>query len=105
MKQSQSQDADTGESGKSDETMPHPTGRKGTSTADRHMTAAEELETAPTTQPAEAHFDVGSGEEETPDGLDAEAEAVRQAAEEGSLEAPEGEDVPVFDQANRSERI
>ena len=30
---------------------------------------------------------------------------VRQAAEEGSLETPEDEDVPVFDQADRSERI
>jgi hypothetical protein len=105
MKRSQSQDANTGETGKSDEAMLHPTGREGTSATDRHAPAAEELETAPTTQPAEAHFDVGSGEEETPDGLDPQAEAVRQAAEEGSLETPEDEDVPVFDQADRSERI
>jgi len=104
MKQRQSQFANTGEITKSDETILHPTGREGTPAADRGALIENELETPPPTQPADRHYDVGSGNEETADGLDAEAEAVRQAAEEGSLDGDQ-EDVPVFERANRSERI
>lgn len=55
-------------------------------------------------QPADKHLDVGSGEEESPEGLDVQTEAIRHAAED----LPAGsrkEDVPVFDRANRSERL
>jgi hypothetical protein len=105
MKQSQSQYANTGEISKADEVILHPTGREGTPFADHDALATQEVDILATTQPADAHFDEGSGEEETADGLDPEAEAVRQAAEEGALEAPEDEDVPVFDRANRAELI
>jgi hypothetical protein len=105
MKQSQSQFANCGKISKGDATVLHPTGREGASAADRNALAAQELDAAPTTQRIDAHFDSGSGEEETPDGLDAEAEAVRQAAEAGALDRPEDEDVPVFDRANRSELL
>ena len=107
MKQSQSQFANMGEISKSDAAVIPPTGREGTPAADVDTLAAQELASAPVTLPRDAHFDVGSGEEETTDGLDPEAEAVRQAAEEGALDHPEGteEDIPVFDRANLSERI
>lgn len=58
----------------------------------------------PTTQPVEARHDVGSGEEETDDGLDPMSETVRKAAE-GELPEERIDDVPVFDRANRSEKI
>jgi hypothetical protein len=105
MKQSQRQYANSGEISKRDEVILHPTGREGTPLADRDTAAANELETTPSTQPTDAHFDVGSGDEETDDGLNAETEAVRQAAEESALESSDEDAVPVFDRANRSERI
>jgi hypothetical protein len=101
MKQSQSQTANSGETGKSDEAIPQPTGREGKADADRNKLAADDFEEAPATQPTEAHHDVGSGEEETADGLDPETEFVRRAAEEGALDAPDSDDVPVFDRAER----
>jgi hypothetical protein len=101
----QSQYANTGEISKADEVILHPTGREGTAAADRDTLADQELESAPTTQPADAHLDVGSGEEETEDGLDPEAEAARQAAEEGALDPTEDDDIPVFDRAQLTERL
>jgi hypothetical protein len=105
MKQSQSQYTSSGEISKSDEVILHPTGREGTPFADRDVAAADELEATLSTQPTDAHRDVGSGDEETDEGLDAETEAARQAAEEGAPESSDEDDVPVFDRANRSERI
>ena len=104
MKQRQSQFANTAEITPSDAAILHPTGREGTPAADRGEPIEAELAAPPPTQPADRHFDVGSGNEETDDGLDAEAEAVRRAAEEGALDE-EDEDIPVFERANRSERI
>jgi hypothetical protein len=104
MKQRQSQSANTAEITPSDAAILHPTGREGTPAADRSEPIEAELGAPPPTQPADRHYDVGSGNEETDDGLDAEAEAIRQAAEEGALD-DEDEDIPVFERANRSERI
>jgi hypothetical protein len=99
--QSQSQSATSGEIAKSDEPVLH---SEGTAATERDPSAAVPEE-APSTQPKDAYHDVGSGEEETSDGLDPESEFVRQAAEEGALDEPESDDIPVFDQANRSERM
>ena len=104
MKQRQSQSANTAEITPSDAAILHPTGREGTPAADRSEPIEAELGAPPPTQPADRHYDVGSGNEETDDGLDAEAEAIRQAAEEGALD-DEDEDIPVCERANRSERI
>lgn len=105
MKQSHGQYANSGEISKAEELIVHPTGREGTPFADRDALAMQEIEGPPATLPADAHHDVGSGEEETPDGLDAEAEAVRRAAEEGALEGRAEEDIPIFDWAERAEVI
>ena len=62
-------------------------------------------DTGPATQPTDPKFDAGSGAEETADGLDAEAEAIRRAAEGEPPASASDDDVPVFDRANVSERI
>lgn len=91
---------------KSDEVVLHPTGREGTPAADRGTLASQELEDqAVTTQPADHHIDNGTGEEETPDGLDAITEAVRQAAEDTPSGPEPEQDVPVFDQAGMPDKI
>lgn len=105
MKQSQSQSADTREISRSDEAIIPSAEREPTPSAEGGSDLAANLATAPTTQPIEPQFDIGSGDEETADGLDAEAEAVRQAAEEGALDEADDADIPVFDRANRSERM
>jgi hypothetical protein len=79
-------------------------GREGTPAMDRDTRGTQE-DTPPPTAPTDTHFDVGSGNEETPDGLDAEAEATRRAAEERPLDPEKDDDVPVFDRGNRSELI
>jgi hypothetical protein len=96
--QSQNQSAPGDEITKPDETIP-----QRVATAERDILA--DGEEAPLTQPKDAYHDIGSGEEETADGLDPETEFVRQAAEEDALDAPDSDDVPVFDRANRSERM
>lgn len=58
----------------------------------------------PPAQSIDRHFDVGSGEEETEDGLDPMTETVRQAAE-GETPEERSDEIPVFDRANRSEKI
>jgi len=52
MKQRQSQFANTGEISKSDATVIPPTGREGAPAADLDTLAAQELASAPVTQPA-----------------------------------------------------
>jgi hypothetical protein len=52
----------------------------------------------------DARHDVGSGEEETDDGLDPMTETARRAAE-GEISEESIDEVPVFDRANRSEKI
>ena len=99
--QSQSQSANSGEITKSDETILH---SEGTAATERDPSSAVP-EGAPPTQPKDAYHDVGSGEEETSDGLDPESEFVRRAAEEGALDEPESDDIPIFDRANRSELL
>jgi hypothetical protein len=93
-----------------------PSGRAGAASAprdERPEPAVDQKELAnnqddaslvPTTQPVEARHDVGSGEEETDDGLDPTSETVRKAAE-GEVPEERIDDVPVFDRANRSEKI
>ena len=73
---------------------------------DQEKVASDEDDASlvPTTQRVEARHDVGSGEEETDDGLDPMTETVREAAE-GELPEERTDDVPVFDRANRSEKI
>ena len=64
----------------------------------------EDASLAPAAQPVEARHDVGSGEEETDDGLDPMTETARKAAE-GEIPEVKSDEVPVFDRANRSEKI
>lgn len=98
--------ANQGEITKADEVVLHPTGREGTPAADRDTAVSAILEDdAPTTQPADRHIDNGTGEEETPDGLDALAEAVRQAAEDTPTGPVSDDDVPVFDRAQAPDDI
>lgn len=105
MKKSKSEFANKGEISKSDEVIAHPTGREGTPAADRGTAIASDLATAPTTQPTDHHYDVGSGEEETSDGFDPQTEAVRKAAEDTPSGGSEEEDIPVFDRADEAERL
>lgn len=91
---------------KSDAVVVHPTFREGTPAADRETLASRELEEqAVTTQPSDRHVDNGTGEEETPDGLDATGEAVRHAAEDTPSGPEPDRDVPVFDRAEMPEKI
>jgi hypothetical protein len=96
MKQSQSPQSQTQQMGE-DQT-----------TAEQHRSAPAvqgAQASGPAARPVEPKFDPGSGAEETPEGLDAEAEAVRRAAEEEPPVSASDERVPVFDRANLSERI
>lgn len=97
--------ANNAEISKSDEVVIHPTGREGTPAADRNTLAADEIDQPVTTQPTDHHIDNGTGEEETPDGLDAITESTRHAAEDTPSGPEPKQDVPVFDQAGMPDKI
>jgi hypothetical protein len=105
MKQRQSQAGDSGAANASQEQPLQPSRRESAPAPERQGAGDDDGSLAPPTQPVDHHYDIGSGEEETDDGLDPTTEAVRQAAEGETPDEPAEADIPVFDRANRSERI